>query len=249
MEVEICCGDFRSVIAAKKGGAKRIELCSALSEGGITPSISLIKAAVNTGMHKINVLIRPRTGDFLYSEDEISIMLKDVESAVKAGATGIVTGVLDNYGNVDYKNTLKLITAAKEINPETNITFHRAFDLSIDAFESLEKIISLECDCLLTSGMSSSAYDGKETLKNIVERAEKRICIMAGGGINPDNALEIVNFTHVDAIHASARSLIHSGMNFQREKLSMGLPENNEYEWLSTDLYIVKDLIKTVSNL
>ena len=249
MEVEICCGDIQSVLAAKQGGATRIELCSALSDGGVTPSIGVIKAAIATGIPGINVLVRPRPGDFLYSDEEISIMIKDIESAVIAGATGIVIGALDKFGNIDFKTTHQLIIAAKEINPDINITFHRAFDLSNDALKSLDTVISLGCNCLLTSGMASSALAGKETLKQLVERAEKKIVIMAGGGINPDNAREIIDYANVDAIHASARSLIKSDMIFHREELSMGVPENDEYCRLSTDSRIVNNLIKIALNL
>lgn len=248
MEVEICCGDIQSVLAAKQGGASRIELCSALSDGGVTPSIGVIKAAIATGIPRINVLVRPRPGDFLYSDEEISIMLKDIESAVIAGATGIVIGALDKFGNIDFKTTHQLIITAKELNPDIYITFHRAFDLSDDALNSLDTVISLGCNCLLTSGMASSALAGKDTLKQLVERAEKKIVIMAGGGINPDNVREIIDYTNVHAIHASARRLIKSDMIFHREELSMGIPGNDEYCRPSTDFRIVNNLIKIALN-
>ncbi len=166
MQLEICCGDLASVLAAKKGGAQRIELCSGLSEGGLTPSIGLIKAAVATGIPNINVLIRPRPGDFLYSTEELSLMEDDIKTAISAGATGIVIGVLTPDGDIDMNACERLIKAARDearsLGRESlNITFHRAFDVSRDADKSLNDIILLGCDCLLTSGMAPTAEIGR----------------------------------------------------------------------------------------
>lgn len=247
MEVEICCGDIQSVMAAKEGGADRIELCSALSEGGVTPSAALVKAAIATGIPKVNVLIRPRPGDFLYTEQEISIMQKDIETACLEGAYGVVVGALTKTGDIDFHTTEKLIKTAKDINPRISLTFHRAFDLSRNPIESLEAIISLGCDWILTSGMAQSAYKGIENLSLIVREAKNRIGILAGGGVTPKNALDIINKTMVNAIHSSARSPHKSGMLFQRKDLSMGAQGNNEYCWQNTDPKIVDELIKTVS--
>ena len=210
MQLEICCGDLASVLAAKKGGAQRIELCSGLSEGGLTPSIGLIKAAVATGIPNINVLIRPRPGDFLYSTEELSLMEDDIKTAISAGATGIVIGVLTPDGDIDMNACERLIKAARDearsLGRESlNITFHRAFDVSRDADKSLNDIILLGCDCLLTSGMAPTAVKGLPALQRLSRVASGRISIMAGSGVNPANARDIINATEVDSIHSTAR--------------------------------------------
>lgn len=251
MELEICCGDIESVLAAKKGGAKRIELCSSLSEGGVTPSYALIEEASKTGFDKINVLIRPRGGDFLYSPKEIKIMSEDIRQAVKAGATGIVIGALTSDGEIDKKSMEILIDSvkqgSKEVGRDVSITFHRAFDMSRDPLKSLEDIISLGCDTLLTSGMSSTALSGTKVIKELVEQAGDRITILVGSGINPSNVLEIIEKTGVRAIHATAKEKKKSGMIFRRESLTMGSSDSDEYMTVETSEEIVRNLLNLIN--
>lgn len=247
MFLEICCGDLESVAAAREGGATRIELCSGLAEGGLTPSAALIKAAVNSGIPEINILIRPRPGDFLYSEKEISLMCDDIENAVRYGATGVVIGALTEEGEIDVRSMEKLISAAKGLSPETGVTFHRAFDLSRDADASLNDIISLGCDTLLTSGMASSAPKGIPMLKRLVDKADNRITIMAGGGINTSNASDIIDATGVGAIHSTARKPFASRMKFRRPNVSMGIPGADEYSHLTTSPQIVSQLLNSLN--
>lgn len=247
MIVEICCGNLASVLAAKKGGATRIELCSGLSEGGLTPSYGLIKAAVESGIPEVNVLIRPRPGDFLYSEEEIRLMIDDIKKAIEIGASGIVIGVLTADGDVDVAACSRLIEAANfaaEVHhrAKPNITFHRAFDVSRDAKESLEAVISLGIDSLLTSGMSASAVKGITMLKKLMSLADGRIIIMAGAGINPSNAADIIAATGVTAIHSTARKPVPSGMKFRRPVVPMGAPGSDEYAPLSTSPDLVAKL-------
>lgn len=247
-DLEICCGDLASVLAAKAGGASRIELCSGLSEGGLTPSHGFIKAAVESGMPRINVLIRPRTGDFLYSPDELKLMQHDISNAVTAGATGVVIGALTPDGNIDTEACSLLISAAREASPNgINITFHRAFDLSNDPMKSLEQVISLGCDCLLTSGMAENAVKGSPLIRQIVDRAAGRITIMAGAGVNPANAKDLIEATGVGAIHSTARKPIPSKMKFRRPSVSMGNPGANEYAPLSTSPDVVCALLRTIN--
>ena len=246
VKLEICCGDLSSVCHAKKGGAQRIELCCGLSEGGITPSIGMIDAAVKAGIPEINVLIRPRQGDFLYTNDEINLMENDIISAVKAGATGIVTGVLTSAGNVDKEIMKRLISAAKNIREDINITFHRAFDVSRDYQQSLKDIIMLGCDTLLTSGMARDAFGGMEIIRNLVKESEGRITVMAGGGINPDNLKAIIDYTGVSAIHSTARKWLESKMTFRRNDVSMSINEKDESGFLSTDASIVSNLLQII---
>ena len=246
IDLEICCGDLLSVFEAKKGGAKRIELCSGLSEGGLTPSISMIERAVGSGIPQVNILIRPRRGDFYYSSEEISLIKSDITHAVRAGAGGVVIGALTPSGDVDTEVMKRLIEAAKSEREDTHITFHRAFDLSNDYSKALEEIIKLGCDTLLTSGMAPNAFGGIETLKKLVSQAEGRISIMAGGGINTSNILEIIRQTGVKTVHTTARKFLQSRMIFRRPNVSMGSSGEEEYGFLTTNADIVSKLIQII---
>lgn len=248
MQLEICCGDIVSLLAAKEGGAERIELCSALSEGGLTPSIGLIKRAVNSGISRVNVLIRPRTGDFLYTDPEIDLMDENIKCALDAGANGIVIGALTPDGEIDTETCSRLIaTAHKYGNNNLNITFHRAFDMSHDWRKSLHSVIDLGCDCLLTSGMATNAMRGVPLLSSLVNEANGKILIMAGAGINPANAADIIAATGVGAIHSTARKPVPSKMVFRRASVSMGVKGADEYAQLVTSADVVKALKGIVS--
>ncbi|MCH5232892.1 MAG: copper homeostasis protein CutC [Muribaculaceae bacterium] len=247
MILEICCGDINSVIAAKKGGANRIELCTGLGEGGLTPSLGLIKAASTTGMPEINVLIRPRPGDFVYNKDEINLMCDDIEIAISNGATGIVTGVLTPDGDVDTVAMRKLMgsvkKASEKIGRKINVTFHRAFDVARDMEEALDAIINLGCDTLLTSGMAQTAEIGIPALKKIVGYSDGRLVVMAGSGVNPDNCLRIVKETGVNALHSSASKKTESVMRFRREEVMMGKTPGEEYHISGTAPEIVEKFL------
>ena len=211
--IEVCCTSVADVIAAKEGGAKRVELCSALTGGGVTPSYALIKKAVEVGI-PINVLIRPREGDFCYSADELEIMLEDIRVAKKIGVNGFAIGALNTENDIDIPVVNTLVS---EINNNSqrkfDITFHRAFDECKNPENALEKIIFLGCNRLLTSGCSISAYTGKELIRCLVERAVGRISIMPGSGINPDNIIEIEQITGANEFHSSARPKVKTNDN------------------------------------
>ena len=205
--LEICCADIESVINARKGGADRIELCMALELGGLTPSIGLIDKAVEImGEGNVHVLIRPRPGDFVYSEEESQVMEKDISMAVAAGAAGVVVGALTPEGRIDLPLSRKL----REDFPSTKFTFHRAFDFVEEPFEALESIINMGYDYLLTSGLSASALEGAPLIASLVAGSSGRIRIMAGAGVSPDNVAEIIRKTGVRDIHASAKSMVES---------------------------------------
>lgn len=201
-KLEVCCMDIESVIAAKAGGADRIELCSALEVGGLTPSIGLIEESVKIFGKGVYVLIRVRPGDFVYTKAEIEVMKLDVEACVKAGAGGVVVGALTADGEIDVEGTKEMMTYAEGVE----VTFHRAFDRAKDAKKALEEIIGLGCDRILTSGQRPSAFEGKELLKEINEQANGRIKIMPGAGVTFENAGEILKTTGCDEIHASAKT-------------------------------------------
>lgn len=239
MELEICCQDIDSVMAARDAGVGRIELCTALAEGGLTPSVGLIRAACQSGIPSVNVLIRPRSGDFLYSQAEVDIMCRDIQEAVKAGATGVVIGALDAEGNVDMAAMEKMCRAAGD----AEVVFHRAFDLCADPIKALEDIVSLGCHRLLTSGCAASAMEGREMLRQLVQKSEGRIKIMAGAGVNASNIADIAA-TGVDAVHASAKAIVPSRMKFRRQDVAMGSPDADEYSRLSASPAEIRELLR-----
>ena len=197
--LEVCTGSLQSVMAAVEGGAERIELCSALSLDGLTPSLGLLKTI--RSMYptlKIHVLIRPREGDFVYSEEEVRIMEEDIRASLPY-ADGIVIGALDAEGNIDIETTRRLV-AASEGKP---VTFHRAFDVCRDPLTALEQIISLGCQRILTSGQQPKAVQGVSLLKALQQQAGDRLIIMPGGGVNTENARLIIDQTGCKEIHGS----------------------------------------------
>jgi copper homeostasis protein len=182
---------------------------------------------------KLNVIIRPRSGDFLYSALEQKIMLKDIEAARAIGVDGIVIGCLTPQGNVDMAQNRELIEAAGDMS----VTFHRAFDMCRNPFEGLEKIIELGCSRILTSGQQPKAEQGIPLLKKLVEQAGNRIIIMPGSGITDQNIAKIASETGVRELHLSARSAVESKMQFRNPTVSMGGTNINinEYEQMITD--------------
>ena len=206
MKLEICCTNLQSALAAEKGGADRIEICSALQLGGITPSYSLIKQVKEALQIPVHVLIRPREGNFIYDAHEQNIMLNDILVCKSLGIDGIVTGCLNNQLEIDIATFKTFIVAAKGLE----FTFHRSFDLVKDPMKSLDSLIELKVTRLLSSGQKETAEKGRILLKQLVEASENQMEIMAGSGINSGNATELIQFTKVNAIHASAKKEIAS---------------------------------------
>lgn len=240
--LEVCCGSIHSVRAAIAGGAHRVELCAALGEGGLTPSAGLIAAAVHTGI-PVQVLIRPRGGDFLYTPDDVAVMVQDIRLAARLGANGVVIGALTSDGDVDTSVCRQLVDAAREsVDRHLSITFHRAFDLCRDPFAALADIHTLGCDRILTSGQAQTAGQGITLLRQLVEATTDQLSIMPGSGINADNAIDILRQTGAHEIHASLRSLIHSHTTYHKDGVNMGTPGADEYSWLETDPHIVRSL-------
>lgn len=204
---EVCAGSIESISAAYKGGANRVELCSALSEDGLTPSVGMIRYAKSLEGLKVHVLIRPRCGDFVYTEDEIKCMEDDIRICRDLGVDGVVIGALTRDSEIDIDTCKRLIDAASgDGSSKMNITFHRAFDVCIDPEKALEQIISLGCNRLLTSGQATSAEKGIPMLSKLVKQADGRIIIMPGAGVNEQNAARILDETGATEIHGSARS-------------------------------------------
>lgn len=202
MILEVCCGGRSSVDAAAAGGAPRIELCSHLELDGLTPSWEDLKyARVQYPSLKIHVLIRPRSGDFVYSPAEVSAMCTSIDKALSLGADGIVIGALRPDGSVDEE-------AIKAMMRPVPVTFHRAFDMCREPFEALEKIISLGCSRILTSGQAASALEGAAMIRTLQEKAGARLTILAGGGVTPENVQEVISLSGCWEVHASASALV-----------------------------------------
>ena len=217
-KVEICTNSVTSCLEAQKGGAYRVELCAGIPEGGTTPSYGEIVMARKLLNIKLNVIIRPRGGDFLYSDVEHQTMIHDIEMAEKLGVDGVVIGCLTADGRIDMQRNKELIQAAQGMS----VTFHRAFDMCKDPFESLEQIISLGCDRILTSGQQPTAIEGVSLLKELVAKANNRIIIMPGSGINENNIATIAKETNAQEFHFSAREPIDSKMEYRNPDLKMG---------------------------
>ncbi len=226
---EICANSVASCIAAQEGGADRVELCAGIPEGGTTPSFGMIWNARESIDIALNVIIRPRGGDFLYDESEIAEMLFDISAAKELGADGLVFGCLNPDGSVDMENMALLMEAAGE----TPVTFHRAFDHTADPFKALEDIISLGCARILTSGCKPTALQGAPLLAELVERAGDRIIIMPGCGVREDNIAEIARLSGAKEFHFSARESVESGMVFRNPEVAMG-SEDDPYGTVQT---------------
>ena len=215
---EICANSVASCIAAQEGGADRVELCAGIPEGGTTPSFGMIRNARECISIALNVIIRPRGGDFLYSETELQEMIYDIQAAKELGADGLVFGCLCPDGSVDMKAMAVLMEAAGD----TPVTFHRAFDHTSNPFKALEDIISLGCTRILTSGCRPTALEGADLLAQLVEKASDRIIIMPGCGVREGNIAEIARLSGAREFHFSARESVQSGMFFRNPEVAMG---------------------------
>ena len=219
---EICANSVASCIAAQEGGADRVELCAGIPEGGTTPSYGMIRSARESIGIALNVIIRPRGGDFLYSEEEVQEMVYDIRTARELGADGLVFGCLNPDGSVD-KEAMKRLMDAAEGAP---VTFHRAFDHTSDPLIALEDIIGLGCARILTSGCRATAAEGIPMLAGLVEKAGDRIIIMPGCGINESNIADIAKLSGAKEFHFSAREPVESLMTFRNPEAVMGSEED-----------------------
>lgn len=214
--LEIAANSVASALAAQAGGAGRVELCSALELGGLTPSYATIAMARERLRIPLYVLIRPRAGDFLYDDDECEAMRRDIETCVALGCDGVVLGVLDADGDVDMERCYGLVAAAGRLG----VTFHRAFDLVRDPRRALDDVIALGCERVLTSGGQASAMDGAALIRELIARARGRIRIMPGAGVTEHNIAVLAVATGAHEIHASAKRQLSSGMRHRPSSLT-----------------------------
>jgi copper homeostasis protein len=244
--LEICANSVESALMAQKGGAHRVELCDNMYEGGTTPSFGAIKLAREKLNIELNIIIRPRGGDFCYSDLEYDIMQKDIEFAKEAGVNGIVIGILNPDGSIDAKRTKQLVQLAKPMS----VTFHRAFDVSNNPFKTLNDIIDCGCNRILTSGQENKAYDGLDLLSKLIKESNNRIIIMPGSGINETNIREIQEKTQATEFHASLRKNEISAMIYRKEEINMGgLPQINEFHISVTDSERVKKFVQIIKKI
>ena len=240
IKIEVCAFSLESCLAAEKGGASRIELCGSIYEGGTTPSAGLIQIAKQRVSIEIHAMIRPRGGDFCYSEDEISVMEADIRMAKQLGCEGIVLGILQPNGQVNITQTKALVTLAKPMQ----VTFHRAIDMTPDYSKALENIIEAGCDRILTSGQKNTAIEGIENIKKLVKEANGRIEIMAGSGVNADNARTFIH-AGVNALHLSGKASRGSEMIYRKEGIAMGgLSKVPEYEIIYSDFEKIRAVVE-----
>lgn len=244
-KVEICAINLESAIAAQEGGAHRIELCDNIVEGGTTPSAATIKLAKDYLDIPVNVLIRPRGGDFLYSDLEYQTICEDVRFCKEEGINGVVIGLLKADGSVDTERTKALVDLAKPME----VTFHRAFDVCKDPFKALEDIIACGVDRILTSGLEPSAFEGMPVIDDLVKQSKGRISIMPGCGVNAQNVDEIIEKTAVNEVHLSAKAKVPSKMEYQSTKLSMsGGDYAKEAYYYASEVSEIKNIVKQLNS-
>lgn len=230
--IEGCVDSYVSATAACRCGADRLELCANLAIGGTTPSLPLFRQVRRNCGTKINVLIRPRFGDFLYSEMEVEEMEESICQFRELGADGVAIGALTPEGMLDRRTMRRLADCAQGLH----VTLHRAFDMTRDPLAALETAIDLGCQTILTSGQERDALSGSNVLKAVFAQAAGRISIMAGSGVRKENIQEIYDRTGIHAFHTTGRKgPVDSGMVYRKSTVSMGLPSLSEYEIWQTD--------------
>lgn len=225
---EVCVDSIESALAAQAGGAQRVELCADLVEGGLTPSLGMLRTARTALEIRLNVLVRPRGGDFCYTEWEFAAMREDVLAAQSAGADGVVLGLLLPDGQVDRERTAALAALAQRGPRPLSVTFHRAIDVCRDAGEALEVLAALGIDRVLTSGRAASAPEGAAQIAALVRQSAGRVAIMPGGGVTAANVRALLEATGAREVHFSARAPFDSLMQYRREGVFMGKPYQPE---------------------
>ncbi|MGI4729526.1 MAG: copper homeostasis protein CutC [Janthinobacterium lividum] len=237
LKIEICAGSVTSALAAQQGGAYRVELCDNLKDGGTTSSYGMLLLARKNLRIKLYPIIRPRGGDFFYSDLEFEVMKADVQQCRNLGCDGVVFGILKADGEIDTKRCLEL----KEIAGSMGTTFHRAFDRCKNPYQALEEIIKMGFERILTSGTETSAVKGALMISSLIKQAAGRISIMPGAGIRPENLRELIEQTGATEYHSTAKSVSQSEMFFK--EVRTGTFEE-EFLMEETDAEIVKQLVE-----
>lgn len=236
--LEIAAFTIESAMAAEKAGADRIELCDNPQDGGTTPSYGMLVMAKECVSIPVFPIIRPRGGDFLYTETSFEMMRKDIKLCRELGLDGVVIGMLTKDGNIDEMNVSKLIALAYPME----VTFHRAFDRVRDPFDSLEKLISIGVQRILTSGLKPTALDGIDLISTLVKQADGRISIMPGSGVRDMNLLEIKQRSGAHEFHTAARKFHPSGMLFQQSGM------NEDASFIDVDVDMIRNMRSILNN-
>ncbi len=224
--LEVCIASAESAIAAELGGANRVELCDNLMEGGTTPSLGMVELTLARCGLEVMMMIRPRGGDFLYTDLEFEVMKRNIKAAKALGVHGVVFGLLTPDGHIDKVRTAELIQLARPLK----VTIHRAFDMTQNPHQALEDLITLGAERLLTSGQEASSQQGIPLLTELVKQADNRIIIMPGGGVNEQSIGEIVKKTGVKECHVTGKHQLPSQMTYLNARVFMGVADAAEYE-------------------
>jgi copper homeostasis protein len=243
--LEACVDSVESAMAAVEGGADRLELCGNLIIGGTTPGPWLFDEIRKRSDIRIHALIRPRFGDFCYTDAEFSMIKHAVEDFRKMGAEGVVFGVLKPDGTLNMEQMKELMEAAGDMS----VTLHRAFDVCVDPIETMEQAISLGINTILTSGQRNVCLQGADLLKELVEKSLGRITIQAGSGVGAEVIRQLYPLTGVRAYHMTGKRVIDSEMQFRKEGVNMGLPMLSEYEIWRTDVDNIRAAKKVLEEL
>ncbi|HXB90894.1 MAG TPA: copper homeostasis protein CutC [Puia sp.] len=231
-KLEICCFNVASAMIARQAGADRVELCASPGEGGTTPSPGSILAARELLPVDLYPIIRPRGGDFVFSDEEFRMMIRDVEYCKKAGCNGVVIGMLQKDGSIDKRRCARLVELAYPLG----VTFHRAFDWAINPFEAMEDIIQIGCERILTSGQRPTAVEGQELIEQLVREADDRIIVMPGSGVRSTNIAALAEETGAVEFHSSARVQLPGQVEFVNhlmgEDLSLTIADGEEIKML-----------------
>lgn len=240
IQIEVCANSVQSALAAQQGGASRVELCDNLLEGGTTPSAGAIKLARKLLQIELNVILRPRGGDFNYSNEEFEIIKEDLKMCKDLGVDGVVIGFLLPDGCIDTEKTLEIVQLARPMS----VTFHRAFDMCCNPFDALKKLQNCGVDRILTSGLKNKAIDGATLLRELVSKAQSKPIIMPGSGINETNIEQLKQQTGASEFHVSGRKTVQSKMKFKREHINMGgHPDVAEFEISVTDSNRIQKIV------
>lgn len=238
--IEVCLDSVESIMAAEKGGADRVELCSDLFEGGLSPSIGMVRVAKMLTHIPINAMVRPRGGDFCYSDVEFEVMCAEVEAFKAEGVNAIVFGILTPDGDVDMDRSRRIVELARPLA----VTFHRAFDMTRDLSKSLEDLVSLGIERVLTSGGEASVAEGADTLKALVEQAGDRIVVMPGCGIKERNFRKLDSIIGAREYHMSLNGSHDSRMRFHPRHIYMGgMLRQSEFTLSCTDEERVRTIV------
>lgn len=244
--LEVCCGSLASALAAQEGGAHRVELCANLFEGGTTPSHGTLELTREKLNIDINVLIRPRGSDFVYSEDEMEIIRRDIRKCKEICVDGVVIGFLTTEGKIDVTRTREIIELARP----TSVTFHRAFDMCRDPYRALDQLIDLGVDKILTSGQKNMAPEGIELIADLVQKAGDEIIIMPGAGLEPENIADFHARVNAKEYHSTLWDRVESAMEYRKKGVYMGgLPEIPEFHWMQANTDKVRSFISALENL